>query len=229
MNITQTCRQEATKGSSNLAAGPCMSSLAPRRVDTLFVGVFDPHHYPRLCRHGSIDEQRGVHSLPRTTTDGVHGQGRTNWNRKGTCTVPATCRQRGQRRKLICHTSLLVYVATVPHFFSGTPPFFAHPSTNTNNTVNRVNVRSWRKLRVNSSITPRVEPCKEYGRSFGKRESYPKVLLPCHMYLLHVRPCIRGAHPTVRANLNVNSPIPFLVFPHRQPWMSSRMGKVRAR
>jgi hypothetical protein len=133
-----------------------VSSLAPRRFDTLYVAVFDPHHYPRSCRHGSIDEQRAVHSLPRDTTDGVHGQGRTNWNRKGTCTVRATCRQRGQRRKLICYSSLLVYAGTVTvtsPLFSGTPPFFARPSINTNNTANRVNinVRSWRKVRENSS------------------------------------------------------------------------------
>jgi hypothetical protein len=100
--------------------------------DTLFVGVFDPHHYPRSCRHGSIDQQRGVYSLPRSTPlmeSMVRGE--TNSNRKGTCTVRASCRQRGQRRKLIRHTSLLVYVATVtvtPHFFSGAPPFFAGPS-----------------------------------------------------------------------------------------------------
>jgi hypothetical protein len=91
-------------------------------------------------------------------------RGETNSNRKGTCTVRASCRQRGQRRKLIRHTSLLVYVATVtvtPHFFFWRTPIFCS-SINTNNTVNRVNVRRWRKLREKSSTVqvpaPRVEP-----------------------------------------------------------------------
>jgi hypothetical protein len=133
-------------------------ALGTKEDSTLFsFGVFDPHHYPRSCLHGSIDQQRGVHSLPRSPTDGVHGQGQTKSNRIGrehVLSVPATCRQRGQRRKLISHTSLLVYVGTVTvtHlFFSGAPPFFAHPSINTNNAVNRVNVLSWHELRENSS------------------------------------------------------------------------------
>ena len=121
--LTQPLAKRQSNGSSNFAR-PCVSSLAPRRFNTLYVAVFDPHHYPRSCRHGSIDEQRAVHSLPRDTTDGVHGQGRTNWNRKGTCTVPATCRQRGQRRKLICYSSLLIYAGTVT---VTSPLFFWHP------------------------------------------------------------------------------------------------------
>ena len=84
-------------------------------------------HCPRSCRHGSIDEQRGVHSLrgvPLMESMVRDERMESEGNMYCQCTARATCRQRGQRRKLICYTSLLVYAATV----TVTPPLFlAHP------------------------------------------------------------------------------------------------------
>jgi len=142
--------------------------------------------------------------------------------------VPATCRQRGQRRKLICHTSLLVYVATVPHFFSGTPPFFAHPSINTNNTVNRVNVGSWRKVRENSS-TVQCKPRElNLVRSMVEPSERENLIQRCCFHVTCTF-CSSLHSMTTSICSKKFECKPFLVFPHRQSQMSSRMGEVRAR
>jgi hypothetical protein len=81
-------------GGSKLA-GPCRCQHC-QAGSVLFSQAFDPHHYPRSCRHGSHRLTTwGHHSLPRSNADGVSMFRGVKTSRKGTAVPATTCRQCG--------------------------------------------------------------------------------------------------------------------------------------